>query len=460
MPEDNGRVATDADAFDEIGDGSGAARRQAHAERDRAHRIGSEPIRAMPADRKPRRAEDDEDAADDDESDDDDADGDDEPKPKKKPKAKQHSADDDDDADNNDDADDDDDVKKDDDKPKKWSTAKRVAVGLIVLSVLLVAGAIALIWWLEARHFESTDDAFVDAHYEMLAPQVGGRVLKVYADDNALVKPGETVLEIDPADFQVAIERARANVAEAEGQIAQAKAQQDVAAANVEQAQADVAMQQSTLDNAQAEFKRYEGLSKEAVSPQRLDDLRTAQRNAAAQLTAAQKRAVSQQAQVEFAASQITAAQATAKAARAQQSQAELNLSYATVKATTGGRVAQRNVQAGDYVTPGQRLLILVPSDVFVTANYKETQITDMRPGQPVDIAVDAFPDQKFTGKIDSIQRGSGTIFSLLPPQNATGNYVKVVQRVPVKIVFDQNGSDAYERLGPGMSVVPAVRVR
>ena len=443
--------ATPADA-----DGSGPARRQAHAERERSHRIGSEAIRpeAPPREtKKPRdddakkNAGDDEDeqhddhaSANRDDSDDDDGDSD-----GKKKSGKGQS---------------DEKKKPDDAKPKKWSTAKRLTVFGIVAAVLVLATIGGVLYWLHARQFQKTDDAFVDAHYEMVAPQVGGRVIRVLTNDNALVEPGQVVLEIDPADYRVAIERAVANVAAAESSIAQARAQRDVAAANVEQAKADVDVARSNLENAQSELRRYEGLSKEAVSPQRLDDLRTTGKNAAAQLVASEKRASAQAAQVELADSQILAAEANAKSARAQQAQAELNLSYATVKATTGGRVAQRNVQAGDYVSPGQQLLILVPRDVYVTANYKETQITDMRPGQEVEIAIDAFPDQTFRGKVDSIQRGSGTIFSLLPPQNATGNYVKVVQRVPVKIVFDDKTGEVYERLGPGMSVMPSVKIR
>src|SRR5439155_11531348 len=152
----------------------------------------------------------------------------------------------------------------------------------------------------------------------------------------------------------------------------------------------------------------------------------------------------------------IQTAEADIKSAEAQLAQARLQLSSTEIKATVGGRVANRQVQAGNYVQPGQQLMALVPHEVWVTANYKETQLTDMRPGQPVDIKVDAFPDVEFHGKVDSIQAGAGAVFSLLPPQNATGNYVKVVQRVPVKITFDDTNSDAYRQLGPGMSVAPS----
>ena len=335
-----------------------------------------------------------------------------------------------------------------------------MTVGATAAVVLLVVAASTLAWFLESRHFEKTDDAFVGAHYEMVAPRVSGQVIKVHVDDNAVVESGQVLLEIDPSDYQVALDRAKAAVLQAEAQVTQNRAQRQFAVAGVEQAKADLDLAQANAENANAQLHRYEGLSEEAVSAQQLDNLRTTARTANAQLVAARTRLPSQTAQVDVATGQISAADANLISAKKAQVQAELNLSYTSVRAITGGRVTQRQVQAGDYVSPGQQLIILVPRDVYVTANYKETQITDMQPGQPVDIKVDGFPNETFRGKIDSIQRGSGTVFSLLPPQNATGNYVKVVQRVPVKITFDSKNGAAYERLGPGMSVEPSVRVR
>ena len=345
-------------------------------------------------------------------------------------------------------------------KSPPWSTTKKVIVFGSLGAVVLVAAFVATLWYLHSRHFEKTDDAFIDAHVEMVAPQIAGRVIEVAVDDNTVVEPGRPLLKIDPRDYQAALDQAEGSLAEAKGKLAEANAQRDVASANVEQANADVEQARANLDNANAQLRRYEGLSREAQSPQRLDDLKTTARSAAAQLVAQQKRAVSQAAQITLAESEIVAADATIRSAQARVTQAQLNLSYTTVVATTGGRVTNRNVQVGDYVQPGQQLLILVPKQVWVTANFKETQLNDMRAGQPVSIHVDAFPDVEFGGHVDSMQAGASAVFSLLPPQNATGNYVKVVQRVPVKIVFDDMQDDAYRRLGPGMSVAPSVRVR
>jgi membrane fusion protein (multidrug efflux system) len=347
-----------------------------------------------------------------------------------------------------------------DDADRGWSTRKKLVVGGIIALVVIAGGIVALLWWLHARHYEKTDDAFIDTHNEMVAPQVAGRIVAVLVDDNDPVQAGQVLARIDPSDFQVRIEQATAAVAESHGKLEQAKAQELASRATAEQAAADVERAQSRLANAERELKRYEGLSAEAVSQQRLDDLRTAVRNATSDLHAAQKGQAAAEAQIKLAASMIQTGEANIKSAQAQLAQSQLQLSYADIKATIAGRVANKQVQAGNYVQPGQQLMALVPHEVWVTANYKETQLTDMRPGQPVDIKVDAFPDVEFHGKVDSIQAGAGAVFSLLPPQNATGNYVKVVQRVPVKITFDDTSSDAYNRLGPGMSVAPSVKVR
>jgi len=201
---------------------------------------------------------------------------------------------------------------------------------------------------------------------------------------------------------------------------------------------------------------RYENLPPGATTQQQLINFRAAAQSADAQLEAARKKTAAAQAQVQWAQSQIAVAEAQVNQAKAQLRQAELQLSYTHIKAPIAGTVANRNIQVGDYVQIGQALMALVPHEVYVTANYKETQLDDMKPGQDVQITVDAYPGHTFRGKVDSIQRGSGARFSLLPPENATGNYVKVVQRVPVKIDFDPEGF----RMGPGMSVVPQVKVR
>jgi membrane fusion protein, multidrug efflux system len=330
--------------------------------------------------------------------------------------------------------------------------------GLLLIAVVVIGGSIA--WWLEARHWESTDDAFIDVHLVQVAPQVAGRVARVLVDDNQMVEAGQPVVEIDPADYQAKLDQMQANEAAATGSLAQAKAQRDTAYANSEEAQAEVGVAEANAINASNQLKRDQPLAEQhVVSRQTLDNDIASARSTAANLVAAQKKLVAAQAQQGVAESQVRVAEANLKSAEAQVETARLNLSYTRIVATEAGHIAHKNVAPGDYVQAGQDLMALVPVKVWITANFKETQLARMRVGQPVDIEVDAYPDVTFHGRVDSIQRGSGAAFSLLPPENATGNYVKVVQRVPVKIVFD-DAPDPSRPLGPGMSVVPSVKVR
>jgi membrane fusion protein (multidrug efflux system) len=333
--------------------------------------------------------------------------------------------------------------------------------------VLLIIGLVALaaiiggvLWWLNARRYESTDDAFIDVHMTRVAPQVAGRVRRVAVDDNQEVKAGDLLIEIDPADYQARLDQATAAQATAEANLAQARAQQVVSQADADQARAQVGVADANATNAATQLRRDEPLAaREVVSRQQLDNDIANARSTAANLVATQKRQTSAEAQLSVAAAQITAAEASVKGAAAQVAQAQLNLSYTTLSASDGGRIARKNVAVGDYVQVGQNLMAMVPSAVWVTANFKETQLDLMRVGQPVDIRVDAYPEKTFHGHVVSFQPGSGAVFSLLPPENATGNYVKVVQRVPVKIVFD-DPADPSRPLGPGMSAVPSVKVR
>jgi membrane fusion protein (multidrug efflux system) len=287
-----------------------------------------------------------------------------------------------------------------------------------------------------------------------------GRVARVLVDDNQLVEAGQPLVEIDPVDYQAKLDQQQANEAAATGSVAQAKAQRDTAYANSEESQAEVGVAEANAINASNQLKRDQPLAEQhVVSRQTLDNDIASARSTAANLVAAQKKLTSAQAQQGVAESQVSVAQANLKSAEAQVETARLNLSYTRIVATEAGHIAHKNVAPGDYVQAGQNLMALVPVKVWITANFKETQLARMRVGQPVDIEVDAYPDVTFHGRVDSIQRGSGAAFSLLPPENATGNYVKVVQRVPVKIVFD-DPPDPSRPLGPGMSVVPSVKVR
>lgn len=306
-----------------------------------------------------------------------------------------------------------------------------VRYGAIAATVILVIAAV--IWWLIARQYESTDDAFIDAHIIHIAPQVAGQVTRVYASDNQLVRKGEKLVEINPADYN-------ARVAQAEAQRAQAETQYHQAVANAEGARAQAV-------NATRDLERYRTLARlnaAAVAQQQIDSASAAARNALAARDAAE--------------AQISGAQAAIKVAAAQLAAARLNFGYTAIAAPADGHVAQRSVAVGNYVSPGEDLMVIVPLRMWVTANYKETQLAHMRAGQPVTVSIDACAGADIRGHVDSIQRGAGQAFAILPPQNATGNYVKVVQRVPVKIVLDRIPADC--PVGPGMSVVPTVKVR
>ena len=383
-------------------------------------------------------------------------------KPKKRPAAKdkgQSDASADEDEDDEDSADEDD--EDDEPKKKKKKSHKGLIIGGIVAAVLLAIGlAVGIPWWIESQHWATTDDAFIDTHAQLVAPRVSGRVNEVLVDDNQMVKAGDTLVVIDSSDYKAMLDQAQAAVLQAQAQLAQSKAQLTVTKANAEQAKAQVEVAQTDYDNAETNLKRYQNLSDQAVSRQTLTNAEAAAKSAKASLQSSQKQAAAAEAQVGYVDSQIQAAEAGIKSAQARLEQAQLQLDYTTVKAMVDGRITRKQVSPGNYATTGTQIMAIVPQDVWVTANYKETELTDMRVGQEVEIEVDSFPGHKFHGKVDSIQSGTGAQFSLLPPQNATGNYVKVVQRVPVKIVFDDTSGDFYRRLSPGMSVVPSVRIK
>ena len=342
-------------------------------------------------------------------------------------------------------------------QPPRTPFYKRPLVLLIGGLLVATAIVVGVLWWLHARQFESTDDAFIQADVTQVSPRVAGHVQHVYVTDNQFVEKSAKLIDLDPSDYQAKVEEAQAAVVAAEKGLQQAQDMAASAEADVGQARAAEQAAQTEAERAHDELRRYESLSPEARTQQQLINLRAAAAAADAQLAAARQKTVSAQAHVKSAQSQIQVAQAQVDQAKAALQSAQLLLSYTSIVAPLAGTVTNRAVNLGDYVQVGQAQLALVPQDVYVIANFKETQLDLMKPGQHVDITVDAYPGHVFHGEVDSIQRGSGAAFSLLPPENATGNYVKVVQRVPVKIVFDS--TESY-RLGPGMSVVPRVKVR
>lgn len=334
---------------------------------------------------------------------------------------------------------------------RRWRRA------VFVIGPLLLLGAFAY-YWFRVRPFESTDDAFIDADVIAIAPQVPGEVIRLEVSDNQLVKRGDPLLEIDPRQYRAGLEQARAGLAAAQTRLEQAEAQRACDQAKVEQEQASSIAAVTEAQRAETDLKRYQSVQSNAVSRTQLD-LATAQaRSNNAAVEVARSRIKAAQAQTVLSEAAIETAKAEVQRNKAAVRQAELQLSYTKLATPIDGFITHRSVEPGAYVQTGQNLLALVPTNLWVTANFKETQLTHMRSGQPVTIRVDAYPGHVFHAHVDSIQRGSGARFSLLPPENATGNYVKVVQRVPVKILFD----DPPERdlpLGPGMSVEPVVRV-
>jgi len=364
------------------------------------------------------------------------------------------------DADKADAAPDDGDDSQADAKPHKGLLQRPVLL-VVIGTILILALAGGVLFWLHARQFQSTDDAFIDAHIVRLAPQTSGRVTQVLIGDNQRVEAGQTLVVIDSADAETRVAQAQAQRAQAQAQVDNARVSIATNQAAYQQAQADLAAAQVQAENAARDLARYrllQSLNPAAVAAQQLDQAQTQARQTAAQRDSAAKAAKGRADQIRASQTQVSAGEDQVRAAQAQLNEVGINLGYSRIVAPVAGHVAQMSVAAGNYVQPGTEMLAIVPLDIWVTANFKETQLDLMRPGQKVALKVDACPGDKIEGHVDSIQRGAGQAFAILPPENATGNYVKVVQRVPVKILIDNPPKDC--PLGPGMSVEPQVRVR
>ena len=334
---------------------------------------------------------------------------------------------------------------------------------LIITAVVAVAAAAAFgIYYVHyLAPFEWTDDAVIECHVAPVAAQVPGRVEQLLVLDNQQVKKGDLLLSIDPSDYEAALLQARANLTAARSRVLQANAQLAADQAKVEQEKAMIAAVDAEATRSIADQKRFEAVGTGGVSQSQID-LASAQATAAeAQAAVARNREKAAEAQLGLSQAGVETAAAVVQQGQAAVRQAELNVSYTKVYAPQDGRVTRRTAEQGAYISAGMPLMAIVPQAVWVIANFKETQLTYMHPGNPVDIKVDAYPQHVFKGHVDSIQAGTGARFSLFPPENATGNFIKVVQRVPVKILFDEAdlaGADL--PLGPGMSVEPEVRVK
>jgi len=343
-----------------------------------------------------------------------------------------------------------------------WLGAVVLAVGLYIL----------LAYLLEVFTHESTDDAFIAGHIVSLAPRITGPVTVVHVLDNQMVNSNDPLVEIDPADYQLALAQKQAAAAAQEASYNTMMAGWRLTQARVTTAQADARKSHADADAAEATARRahadleraIELRQQKTISQAEYDAAQAASQQAAADWKSAQEGIVESDSKVEEANRMLEAALAQANTVLAQWREAQTNLavaqqnlSYTKIFAPVTGRITRKSVEQGDYVQAGQQLMNLVPTDVWVSANFKESQLKDMHPGQPVTVEIDALGGRTFAAHVDSVQAGSGAAFSLLPPENATGNFVKVIQRVPVKIVFDEP-LPADHVIGPGLSVTPSVQ--
>ncbi|WP_423821670.1 HlyD family secretion protein [Salinisphaera sp. SPP-AMP-43] len=349
--------------------------------------------------------------------------------------------------------------------PKNNHKARRVA--LIAVILLVVVGLAWIAWWFLHRDQVSTDDAYVRADIAQIAPRVTGTIAQVFVRDNEHVAKGDVLFTLDPADFKAALSEAEANLQAARASYT--ASQQDLSvtrqtsSADIDNARAALESAQAEAERAEADAERYRALyKKHEVSNQQLDQMNTQAKSADAQVRQARAQLAQAKAspdRIELKKSQASSAKARIAQAKAQVEQARLNLSYTEVRAPHAGKIAQKSVVPGSQVSAGQSAMALVQTDPWVVANFKETQLDRVRPGQPVNMEIDAYPGREFDGRVESIQAGTGVTFSLLPPQNATGNFVKIVQRVPVKIIFSKPDQLEGLNVSPGMSVVPTVNV-
>ncbi|MGB9015296.1 MAG: HlyD family secretion protein [Methylovirgula sp.] len=337
-----------------------------------------------------------------------------------------------------------------------------------MLAIVLFAGlAVAgYVYWLGNKGYETTDDANIDGRAISIAPRVTGEVVSLDVNDNQFVHKGDPLIHIDNRQYVIDRESAQAQLATAKGQLAGFQYAADVARKNFPAqlllAQAQLASAQAVLAKAQSDYERQQALPRQATSQQDVDAATAALRQAQAQVNQADaqvqqaepvpQRIGQAEAEVQQNAGQVAQAQARLD-------QALLNLSYTVVRAPEDGWITKRNVEVGNYVTPGQQIFSIVSPQIWVTADFKESQLRWMRPGQSVTISVDAYPELNLKGHVDSIQLGTGSKFTAFPPENATGNFVKIVQRVPVKIDID-SGLDPQRPMSLGLSVEPRVKVQ
>jgi membrane fusion protein (multidrug efflux system) len=336
-------------------------------------------------------------------------------------------------------------------------------VGIVVVAALVLGG---FYYWYTNRNIVSTDDAYTDGRVVTIAPQISGLVVSLDVTDNQFVHKGDPLIHIDPRPYTNQRDRAQGSLDSAKAQAAGQGLLAEIARKNFpalyQQAQAQLLTAQANLARAQADYDRQRSLPKAATAQQEVDAALDALRQSQAQ-------AMQAEAQIQLSSpvqqhigqsdAQVQQLNGQVEQAQAELDQQALNLSWTVVTAPQDGWITRRNVEMGNYVTPGQQIFSIVSPDVWITANFKENQLDGLRPGQSVKIDVDAYPELNLHGHVDSVQMGSGAKFTAFPPENATGNFVKIVQRVPVKIIID-SGLDPKVPLPLGISVVPTVTVR
>jgi membrane fusion protein (multidrug efflux system) len=354
--------------------------------------------------------------------------------------------------------------------PSKFNSPKFIWPAAIALAVLLYFGIAYLV---DIVTHESTDDAFIAGHIVSIAPRIAGQVTAVHVLDNQMVRSNDLMVEIDPSDYAITVAQKEtasssqlANFRTVVAAYELMRTKVTTAEATARKAKADADAAEATAKISQTNFDRVKNLLEQrTASQQEYDNAQAANTTAQANYKSALETVEEDDSKVEEAQRQAEAAFAEKDMAFSQVSEAntniaaaQLNLSYTKIFAPADGRVTRKAVEVGDYLQIGQQIMSIVPTDVWVVANFKESQLKKMQPGQPVVVEIDALGGRRFAAHVDSVQAGSGAQFSLLPPENATGNYVKVVQRVPVKIVFDE-ALPATHVIGPGLSVTPSVRI-
>ncbi|MEK6693179.1 MAG: HlyD family secretion protein [Nitrospirota bacterium] len=355
------------------------------------------------------------------------------------------------------------------------SNQKRKTIALSILAIVVIAGSISGYLYIQYKKaYITTDDAYVEGRIHTISSKVPGTVRYVFVNDNQFVKKGDVLVEIDTRDFDIKVKEVSSGLDAESTRLSELRYRLDTARqqfeeikASVETAKANLDLQEANLRQAESDMKRAEDLLKEDVIPkERYEKTKTGYDVSLAQIKAAKEnlkqaeaRLVTQSALIKQTEASLEPQKALIRQREASLSAAELNLSYTKVQAPTDGYITRKSVETGNQVQPGQPLLAVVPlDDIWIIANYKETQLERVRPGQKVKIKVDTYPGRTFNGRVESIMAGTGSVFSLFPPENATGSFVKVVQRVPVKIIFEKD-TDPKHVLRVGMSVIPMIIV-